>query len=186
MTSVFPALEGSLVLDHPLLQAPLSLVGPPPLTLQSTPTLAAALTLTPSKEVEEMVSVLLKEADEALLIHLPRNLIIPSAISVSHALYGVSVNAAAPTEVFIHLARPRERAGVDYGLGGATSCGGAAGGRACQPPTPAVLTATEWCKAVSVSTGRRGLQPICTGEALTLLRESDNGAPTDVASSTPS
>jgi len=78
-----------------------------------------------------MIAVMMKEASGDFLIPSAKNLIIPRAIIVSRALDAASVDAAAPTEVYIHLARPRdELAGADCDLGGVASCGGALSGRA--------------------------------------------------------
>jgi len=125
---------------------------------------------------------MLRAAIEDFLIHSARNLIIPSALSVSRTLDAAAVNVAAPTEVYIHLARPRDqRDPADCRQGGPSHGGGAVGARAGQAKTRSVLSATKWGRAVSVSTGRQGMELSPVGDVLTLLKENSK-PPTQVAS----
>jgi len=153
--------------------------------MSSPPARAAAPALLPSKEVDRMFCSMLRSAIEDFLIHSARNLIIPSALSVSRELDAAAVNVAAPTEVYIHLARPRDqRVSADCHQGGAFHGGGAVGARAGQAKARSVLSATKWGRAVSVSTGRQGMELIPVGDVLTMLKE--NSKPPTQVSSLPS
>jgi len=156
-----------------------------PFTMPTTPALPAVPSLSRSEDVEELFAAVLMTELKDFLIYSGRSLVIPSAISVARALNADAVNAAAPTEVYVRIARsPDQRARQVRGdCERPVQGGGAVDGGTRQAPSTA-RSATTWGVALPRRTGGV-LQPLPVEDVVAMLNEHAIVTPSQEASSPP-
>ena len=154
--------------------------------MPTTPALPAVPSLSRSENVEELFAAVLMMELKDFLIYSGRSLVIPSAISVARALNADAVNAAAPTEVYVRIARsPDQRARQVRGdCERPVQGGGAVDGGTRQAPTRTARSATTWGVALPRRTGGV-LQPLPIEDVVAMLNEHAIVTPSQVASSPP-